>query len=154
MLIPLNDLKNARRTLCIYLILAAELAVPVVMTVLAFSYIGMLEINVVFVIMIKIAVALCSAFVCLFFIMLLVPMPYIMAENKNASAPELYKKSASAAMCDMRRCYALLLSFLPLILLSALTFGMLFYAYTLPYMTVSYAKVGEYLYYLQNPERK
>ncbi|MBQ7698781.1 MAG: hypothetical protein IJT49_00380 [Clostridia bacterium] len=154
MLIPLNSLKNARRTFCLYLILAAELAVSVLPSVFVFSFIKMTELDRISVFFVELTVVLCSAFACVFFIMLFVPMPFVMAENRGAGAAELYKKSASAALCGIWRCYALLFSFLPLILLSILTFGVLFFAYTLPYMTVSCAKVGEYLYYLENPERK
>ena len=154
MLIPLNSHKNARRTFVLYSILAAELSVSVIPSVLVFYMIKMTELDRIAVFVIELIVALCSAFACIFFIMLLAPLPYVMAENKGDDAVELYRKSASAALCGMWRCYALLFSFIPLILLSILTFGLLFFAYTLPYMTISFAKAGEYLYYIENPERK
>lgn len=154
MLIPLNSLKNARRTFALYLILTAEIAVSVLPSVFVFLFIGRTELDPFAIITVKAVVIMCSAFACLFFLMLFVPMPAVMAENKDEGAVALYKKSASAALCGIWRCYALLFSFIPLILLSALTFGVLFFAYTLPYMTISCAKAGEYLYYIENPERK
>ena len=154
MLIPLNNLKNARRTFVLYLILAFELAASVLPTVLVFAFIGQSGLNGMAALAVRTVVLSCSAFMCVFFVALFAPMPYIMAENRGANAVRLYKKSASAALCGIWRVYALLFSFIPLILLSILTFGVLFYAYALPYMTISFAKAGEYLYYLENPERK
>ncbi len=154
MLLPLNSLKNARKTVFLYLILAAELTVSVMPAVYVFSNIAQTGVGLFTAFLIKTTVLSCSAFACIFFLMLFVPMPYIIDENKGASALTLYKKSVSAALCGIWRCFALLFSFIPLILLSVLTFGVLFFAYTLPYMTLSFAKVGEYLYYIENPERK
>lgn len=154
MLLPLGSKKNARRTFGLYLILAAELTASVAPVVFVFSYIEYVSFTPFASFAIKAVVLLCSVFTCLFFAMLFVPMPYVMAENKDANAAVLYKKSASAALCGIWRCYSLLFSFIPLLLLCVLTFGVLFYAYALPYMTLSFAKTGEYLYYLQNPERK
>ena len=154
MLIPLNSIKNARRTFALYLILAAELAASTLPSVFVFSFIKRTDVGGMAAFAVKSIVVLCSCFACVFFIMLFAPMPYVMAENKGAGAAELYRKSASAALCGIWRCYALLFSFIPLILLSILTFGVLFYAYALPYMTLSFAKAGEYLYYIENPERR
>ena len=154
MLIPLNNIKNARRTFVLYLILASEIAVSVLPSVLVFMLIGQTGSNGMAALAVRIIVLSCSAFLCVFFTALFAPMPYIMSENKSANAVQLYKKSASAALCGIWRIYSLLFSFIPLILLSVLTFGVLFYAYALPYMTISFAKAGEYLYYLENPERK
>lgn len=154
MLLPLSTLKNARRTLVLYLILAAELAASVLPSVFVFSFIGRTELSAVSAFFVKLLVVLCSAFACTFFIMLFAPMPYVLEEDKDAKASVLYRKSAGAALCGIWRCYTLLFSFIPLILLSILTFGVLFYAYALPYMTLSFARAGEYLYYIENPERK
>lgn len=154
MLMPLGCLKNARRTFALYLILASELAASVMPTVFVFSFIKYTDLNGFSAFAVKALVVFCSAFACIFFIMLFSPMPYVMAENRGEGALRLYVKSASAALCGIWRCFALLFSFLPLILLSILTFGVLFFAYVLPYMTLSFAKAGEYLYYIENPERK
>ena len=154
MLLPLNCLKNARRTFALYLILAAEITASTLPSALVFTFMRSTDLGGLPAFLIKALVVFCSAFACVFFIMLFAPMPYVMAENKGAGAAELYRKSASAALCGIWRCFALLFSFIPLILLSILTFGVLFYAYALPYMTLSFAKAGEYLYYIENPERR
>ena len=81
-------------------------------------------------------------------------MPYALGAEPDAGVLELYRKSAKAAVRGAFRCVLMLLSFIPHLILSVLSFGVMFFAYTLPYMTLSMAKLGEYLYNITYFERK
>lgn len=153
MLDPISGFRNFRRTIVITLILTVELAVVAAPAVVVFIFADGTGMNGTLLFLLKAATVIPTAFICLFFIFLLVPMPYVTENDPGIGAFAAYKKSASAALCGIWRCYGLLFSFIPLILLSALTFGVLYFAYTVPYMTLSYAKAGEYLYTIANTER-
>ena len=153
MLSPFSSGRVFKNTVITFLILAFELIVCFVPTVFVFSFIGSTGINGLTAAIIKIFVLLCSIFVGLFFIFLLLPYPYV-TKNSNEKSPfRMYAASAKAALCDIWLGYNMFFSFIFLLILSALSFGVLYFAYTMPYMTHSMAKVGEYLYKLSTTER-
>ena len=151
---PAGNTFCLRRTVILYIILAAELSLSVLPSVFVIKNISLLGAPVAVNAVICTAVCVLSAFASLFFISLLAPLPYVIADNGNIGAVAAYSKSVFTAMRGIRVCFSLFISFIPLMIISALTFGMLFFAYTLPYMSLSFAKAGEYLYNLQDPERK
>ncbi len=152
-LAPLSDKKHFRNTLIIFFILALELFVCAAPTVFVFTYVGSLGFNGLAVFCIKLFTLLCSVFVGLFFVFMLLPYPYIAKSGAFDSPFRMYGASVKAALCDIWLGYNMLLSFTLWLILSALSFGVLFFAYTMPYMTHSMAKVGEYLYNLSITER-
>lgn len=154
MLTPLNSFKNFGRTFALFLIVAVELTVSVLPSVFVFLLSDQAGLGTFSSVVIKIVCVQCSAFACAFFLSLLVPMPYVIKEDESIGAFAAYKKSASAALCGIWRVYALVLSFIPLLLLSAVTCGILFFAYVYPYMSLALSKAGRYLYYIENPERR
>ena len=138
----------------LYLIYAFELLAAVAPSVFVILYADSTGVGAFAAALIKITSVSCSLFIAVFFTALLAPLPYVLREDDGIGAFSAYKKSVAAALCGIWRIYSLLFSFIPLLLVSALTFGVLFFAYALPYMTASFAKAGEYLYYLENPERR
>jgi len=154
MLSPVDSFKHFGRTLALYFIYAFELIVAVSPSVFVILYSDAIGIDGFTSALMKIVSVACSLFIVVFFTALFAPMPYVLQEDDNVGVFTAYKKSASAALCGIWRIYSLFFSFIPLMLLSALTFGVLYFAYALPYMTTAFAKAGEYLYYIENPERR
>lgn len=154
MLDPLKSFYSFGRTLAVFLILAAELTVSVLPSVFVFLFADAAGLDKFSAVTVEIICVLCSAFACAFFLSLLVPLPYVIKEDERVGAFTAYKKSAKAALCGIWRVYALMFSFIPLLLLSAVTCGILFFAFVYPYMSIALSKVGEYLYYIENPERR
>ncbi len=154
LLSPVNSMRHLGRTLTLYFIYAFEIIIAVSPSVFVILYSDAIGIGKFTAALMNTVAVACSLFIFLFFTALLTPLPYVLKEDDGIGAFSAYKKSAAAAMCGIWRIYSLFFSFIPLILVSALTFGVLYFAYSLPYMTAAFAKAGEYLYYIENPERR
>lgn len=154
MLRPVGSGKSLCRTAGVFITLAAELSAAVIPAVYVISRVSGTGIDPFAAVAIKVVSVLIASFLSLFFLILLVPMPYVLEAEPEAGVLEIYRKSAGAAVRGAGRCILLLLSFIPHLILSVLSFGVLFFAYTLPYMTLSMAKLGGYLYNITNIERK
>ncbi len=150
---PLSTKKDFRNTLVIFFILSLELFICAAPTVFVLVNAGTLGLNGFAVFMIKAFTVACSIFLGLFFVFLLLPLPYIVKNGAFHSPFRMYKESAKAALTDIWLGYNMLISFTFWLILSFLSFGVLYFAYTMPYMTHSMAKVGEYLYNLSITER-
>ena len=144
---------NFSKYLVIFLILAVQLCAVIVPCVFICRGVGGIGIPAFAVFFVRLAATCACAFMCIMFFALLLPLPYVFEHEDDVPAVTAYKKSASAALPGVFRCCGLLFSFIPLLLLSVLSFGVLFFAYALPYMTLSAAKAGEYLYMIANTER-
>lgn len=154
MLSPVADISSFRRTLGISLVLLSALTLSALPSVFVISQSAKLGLPPAATVAVNAAVVFCSVFSALFFIFLSAPLPYVINGDKDIKVFAAIKTSAAASLTGMWRLYSLLISFIPLILLSAATFGVLLFAYTLPYMTVSFARAGGYLYNLYVTERK
>ncbi len=154
MLRPVGSHRSLSRTAGVFIILAAELALAVIPAVYVISRVSGTGIDPRAAAAVKIVSVIAASLLSLFFIILLVPMPYALEAEPDAGVLELYRKSAKAAVRGAFRCVLMLLSFIPHLILSVLSFGVMFFAYTLPYMTLSMAKLGEYLYNITYFERK
>ena len=142
-----------RSTALYFMILALQLCAVVIPTALICDGAGYVLHNALALFAVR-AVLICAcAFLCIFSVSLFLPLPYVLARGESTGALAAYGQSASAAFNGVFRFVGLLISFIPLLLLSALSFGVLFFAYTMPYMTLSAAKLGEYLYNTANTER-
>ena len=153
MLTPLASGVRFRFFASLFIILALELSLSVLPSVFIFRYLSGAGIGAFASFLIKAAAVSASAFLSLFFIFLLLPLPFILENVKGIGVLHAYRESASIAVRGFFRCFSLLLSFIPHLLLSVLSFGVLFFAYVLPYMTLSMTKAGEYLYYSAITER-
>ena len=153
MLSPLASMRELKNTFIVFLILTFELFICSAPAVFVFNFIGQTGINGAAAVTVKAFTLVCSIFLGLFFVFLLLPYPYILQNSPGQSPIRTYASSAKAALCDIWLGYSMFFSFIFLLILSALTFGVLYFAYTMPYMTHSMAKVGEYLYKLSITER-
>ena len=152
-LTPFSSKRELKNTFVLFIILAFELFICTAPTVFIFRFVGQTGQNGFSVFMIKVFILACSVFVGLFFTFFLLPYPYISKNSNEKSVFRMYAQSVKASLCDIWLGYNMILSFVFLLILSALSFGVLYFAYTMPYMTHSMAKVGEYLYKLSVTER-
>lgn len=152
-MIPLSSKKNFKNTFVIFVIFALELLICSAPTVFICVNIGQTGLGPAAVFFIKLFMVICSIFVGLFFTFFLLPYPYVMKNSDEKSVFRMYAQSVKASLCDIWLGYNMILSFVFLLILSALSFGVLYFAYTMPYMSHSMAKVGEYLYKLSVTER-
>ncbi len=153
LLSPFASVRDLKNTFVIFLILVTELFVCAAPAIFVFSFVGQTGMNGALAVTLKIFTLLCSIFVGLFFVFLLLPYPYILQNSEGRRPLRMYAASAKAALCDIWLAYNMFFSFIFLLILSALSFGVLYFAYTMPYMTHSMAMVGEYLYKLSTTER-
>ncbi len=77
---------------------------------------------------------------------------YIASKNPEMSIHSASKASAYVMRGHKIECFTLFCSFIGWILLSVLTFGILFFMFTLPYMMVTFAAFSEYVYGLKRAD--
>lgn len=150
---PLGSRASFGRTAALFIILAAQLAAVTVSAAYVVRHAGGIGIGTPAAALVKIVSVAAASFMSLFFVFLFIPMPYVLRDRPGIGAFGAYRESARAALRGIGKCFKLLLSFIPLLILSVLSFGVLFFAYVLPYYVLSAAKLGEYLYYTANIER-
>ncbi len=131
--------KRLRRAICAYVMSAVALIPTAVLAYLSMNFAHESR----FVRTCVISAALCiGIFIFLIFVFFMLAYPLC----REKTFLKKLKSSFAVMKNHIFSCFVLTLSFIPLIIISVLSFGILFIIYTVPYTVLSFAVLGSYAF--------